>query len=141
VKTLVLAIAALALAVSLAQAAALLDAAYCRLWPHSEACRPPLPTPRPQTAPGAPAASPAPAVAPTIAHPPLRARPMPKQVKTKTVRPKRKAALPEWCDRIPATASLGQVEAAAPIFIGRRLTPAERQQAVACIASKKEKTT
>lgn len=106
----------------------------CVLWPHSAGCRPAL-APLPPVKP----------VATERVRPMPTAKPAPQRIKSnfakqhkqaKRAAAKQKVVLPWWCPRIPAGSTMGQVEAAAPIFIGRRMTATERQQAQACLASK-----
>jgi hypothetical protein len=60
----------------------------------------------------------------------------PKRIKSNFAKPKRKVvALPWWCARIPKGTTIAQIEDAAPTF-GVTLTPENRRQAWACLASK-----
>jgi hypothetical protein len=134
--------AALAILVLLAITPAHGASPYCALWPKS--CQPAAsvePAPSVEVAPVVP--PPAPVVAPPAPPQLPIARPhqtphvqtrQPTRPKWKPA-PKRPAALPDWCARIPKGTTMGQVEFAAPLW-GVTLTDKNRQQARDCLASK-----
>jgi outer membrane biosynthesis protein TonB len=140
---------ALVLLATPAQANTLLgfrDWAHCRLYPSHDRCRPaappePVQAP-PVTPPPAPVYIPPPPVA-TPQPPPVMVKAKPKpRVKPK---PKYKAApirkrltagkVAAWCAQVPKGTSMGQIEFFAALR-GVKLTPANRQQAQACLNSK-----
>jgi outer membrane biosynthesis protein TonB len=141
---------ALVLLATPAQANALLgfrDWAHCRLYPSHERCRPaalPEPVQAPPAAPPpAPAAIPPPPVATPQAVPvppkPVKAKPLAKPKPKYKAAPIRKrltaGKVAAWCAQVPKGTSMGQIEFFAALR-GVKLTPANRQQAQACLNSK-----
>lgn len=82
-----------------------------------------------------PAVKPPVATAPRASAPPKAAKPA--KAPAPKVKPKKPAAMPAWCARVPSWVSLERVKSEAAAELKRPLTKREIRQAEACIASKR----